>query len=151
LGGAGTGGTDTGAAGIYGKDPPGFIPWTGGGKDTDRNQTGNYDRDGKRPFIAIPEGGGVYSHLQSEGGVMNDETQKIILDGVTEVRELVIENTAAMRELRGEFREFKQNVSDRFRRDEERAGRQKRDRFTVIGIFISAALLTVNIIVNFFH
>jgi hypothetical protein len=81
---------------------------------------------------------------------MGEETNKILVDSITEMRELVIENNASIRELRGEFREFKANVSERFRRNEERAGQQKRDRFTVIGILISASLLTVNIIVNFF-
>jgi hypothetical protein len=80
---------------------------------------------------------------------MGDEINKFLVKSIVELRELVIENNAAMRELRGEFREFKENVTDRFRRNEERAGQQKRDRFTMIGILISAALLTVNIIVNF--
>jgi hypothetical protein len=37
---------------------------------------------------------------------VGNETQKLLIDSVTEMRELVIENNAAIRELRGEFREF---------------------------------------------
>jgi hypothetical protein len=81
---------------------------------------------------------------------MGDETNKLLVNSIVEMRELVIENNASIRELRGEFREFKANVSERFKQNEERAGQRKRDRFTVIGILISASLLTVNIIVNFF-
>jgi hypothetical protein len=80
---------------------------------------------------------------------MGEETNKMLVDSIAEMRELVIENNAGIRELRGEFREFKAHVSERFRRDEERAGQRKRDRFTVMGIIISAGLLTVNIVVNF--
>jgi hypothetical protein len=81
---------------------------------------------------------------------MAEELQKYLMENIVEIRELVTENNAEIRELKGEFRIFKEAVTDRFKRNEEYAGQQKRDRFTVIGILISAGLLSVNIIVNFF-
>jgi len=81
---------------------------------------------------------------------MGDELVKFLASSIGEVRELVIENNAEIRELRGEFRTFKENVQERFKRDEEAAGQNKRNSFSVISIFISLAALAVSVIVNFF-
>jgi len=80
---------------------------------------------------------------------MGESLEKYLADGIAEVRELVIENNAAIRELRGEFLAYKEHVRERFKRHEERAGEFRRDRFAVTSVLISVALLVINAIVYF--
>jgi hypothetical protein len=80
---------------------------------------------------------------------MGDETQKIILDSIAEMRELVIENNAAIGEMRGDFREFKRTVTDRVDRLEKKEGERGKNTATVLSLLISTGALAVSIVVNF--
>jgi hypothetical protein len=82
---------------------------------------------------------------------MGDETQKIIMDSIAEMRELMIENNAAIGEMRGEFREFKRNVTDRVDRLEKKEGERSKHAATVLSLLISTGALAISIIVNFFR
>jgi len=67
-----------------------------------------------------------------------------------EDRKLLVETLAEMRELKGEMREFKISVIDRVEKLEKKEAEQGKEKLTVVSILISAAALTVSIIVNFF-
>ena len=67
-----------------------------------------------------------------------------------EDRKLLVETLAEMRELKGEMREFKISVIDRIEKLEKKEAEQGKEKLTVVSILISAAALTVSIIVNFF-
>jgi hypothetical protein len=86
----------------------------------------------------------------AEGENMGEEAQKIILDNIAEMRELVIENNAAIGEMRGEFREFKDHVIGRVERLEKKAGARGKHTTTIVSLLISSAALAVSVIVNFF-
>jgi hypothetical protein len=82
---------------------------------------------------------------------MGDETQKIIVDSIAELRELVIENNATIGEMRGEFREFKRNVIDRVDHLEKKEGERGKNTATILSLLISTGALAVSIVVNFFR
>ena len=65
-------------------------------------------------------------------------------------RRLIVETLGEMRELKGEMREFKENVISRVQRLEKREGGRGKERIAVVSILISGAALAVSIIVNFF-
>ena len=67
-----------------------------------------------------------------------------------EDRRLIVETLGEMRELKGEMREFKENVISRVQRLEKREGERGKERIAVVSILISGAALAVSIIVNFF-
>jgi len=67
-----------------------------------------------------------------------------------EDKKLLVETLAEMRELKGEMREFKLSVMHRVERLEKKEAEQGKEKMAVVSILISAAALTVSIIVNFF-
>jgi len=68
-----------------------------------------------------------------------------------EDRRLIVETLGEMRELKGEMKEFKEHVIGRVQRLEKKEGERSRERISIISILISAAALTISIIVNFFR
>jgi hypothetical protein len=68
-----------------------------------------------------------------------------------EDRKLLVETLAEMRELKGEMKEFKLSVIDRVEKLEKKEAERGKEKMTVVSILISAAALTVSIIVNFFR
>jgi len=67
-----------------------------------------------------------------------------------EDRRLLVETLAEMRELKGEMKEFKEHVIGRVEKLEKKEAEQGKEKLTVVSILISAAALTVSIIINFF-
>jgi len=67
-----------------------------------------------------------------------------------EDKKLLVETLAELRELRGEMREFKEHVIGRVEKLEKKEAEQGKEKLTVVSILISAAALTVSIIVNLF-
>ena len=67
-----------------------------------------------------------------------------------EDRHLIVETLGEMRQLKGEMKEFKEHVIGRVNRLEKKEGERSKERISVISILISAAALTVSLIVNFF-
>jgi hypothetical protein len=67
-----------------------------------------------------------------------------------EDRRLFVETISEMKELKGELREFKIHVIGRVEKLEKMEGERSKERISVFSILISAAALTVTIIVNFF-
>jgi hypothetical protein len=82
---------------------------------------------------------------------MAEELQKYLMEGMREIRELVTENNAEIRELKGELREFKEHVIGRVERLEKKDGEQGKERLAVISVLISSAAFAVSVIVNFFR
>jgi gamma-glutamylcyclotransferase (GGCT)/AIG2-like uncharacterized protein YtfP len=80
---------------------------------------------------------------------MAEELQKYLMDGVREIRELVTENNAEIRELKGELREFKEHVLGRVEKLEAHEGKRRRELSTTISILIATGALLVNIIGKF--
>jgi len=68
----------------------------------------------------------------------------------SEDRRLLVETLAEMRELKGEMKEFKEHVIGRVEKLEKKEAEQGKEKLTVVSILISAAALTVSIIINFF-
>jgi gamma-glutamylcyclotransferase (GGCT)/AIG2-like uncharacterized protein YtfP len=77
---------------------------------------------------------------------MGDELQKYLMEGMKEIRELVTENNAEIRELKGELREFKEHVLGRVEKLESNEGKRRREVSTAISILIACGALLVNII-----
>jgi hypothetical protein len=69
---------------------------------------------------------------------------------ISELRLLIIETIAEMKELKGEMKEFKEHVIGRVLRLEKKESEKAKARVTAISILISATALAVSIIVNFF-
>jgi len=67
-----------------------------------------------------------------------------------EDKKLLVETLAELRELRGEMREFKISVIDRVEKLEKKETERGKEKMTLVSILISAAALTVSIIINFF-
>jgi len=65
-------------------------------------------------------------------------------------RKLIVETLCEMRELKGEMKEFKENVISRVQRLEKKEAEHSKERISIIAVLISAAALLVSIIVNFF-
>jgi restriction endonuclease S subunit len=82
---------------------------------------------------------------------MGDDLQRLLIGSIGEVRELVTENNAAIRELKGELREFKQHVLGRVEKLENNEGKRRRERATAISILIASGALFLNVIDKFFH
>jgi hypothetical protein len=68
-----------------------------------------------------------------------------------EDRRLIVETLGEMRELKGEMKEFKENVIERVQRLEKKEGERSKERLAVMSVLISSAALAVSIIVNFFR
>ncbi len=66
-----------------------------------------------------------------------------------EDRRLIIETLSEMKELKGEMREFKEHVIGRVQKLEKKEGERSKERISVISILISGAALAVTIIINF--
>ncbi|GHU90183.1 hypothetical protein FACS189476_10010 [Spirochaetia bacterium] len=66
-------------------------------------------------------------------------------------RRLLIENTAEMRGLKGELREFKEHVMRRIEKLEKKEGEQKGNFKSTLALVISAGMLAVNIIMIFWR
>jgi hypothetical protein len=64
----------------------------------------------------------------------------------SEDRALFVESIAEMRELKGELREFKIHVTERFQRLEKNEGQKHKDNFTIAALLISAGMLALNFI-----
>ena len=65
-------------------------------------------------------------------------------------RRLIVETLSEMKELKGEMREFKEHVIGRVQSLEKKEGERGKERISIFSILISAAALTVTIIINFF-
>ena len=65
-------------------------------------------------------------------------------------RRLIVETLGEMRELKGEMKEFKEHVIGRVQSLEKKEGERGKERISIFSILISAAALTVTIIINFF-
>jgi hypothetical protein len=68
-----------------------------------------------------------------------------------EDRRLIVETLGAMRELKGEMKEFKEHVIERVRRLEKKEAERGKERLSAISVLISSAALAVSVIVNFFR
>ena len=66
-------------------------------------------------------------------------------------RQLIVETLAEMKELKGEMKEFKEHVISRVQRLEKKESERSKERISIFSILISAAALTISIIVNFFR
>jgi hypothetical protein len=82
---------------------------------------------------------------------MGDDVQKFLMESMSEIRELVNENNAVVREMRGEMREFKEHVMGRVERLEKNEGERTKNLFSTFSLLISSAALAVTVIVNFFR
>ena len=67
-----------------------------------------------------------------------------------EEKRLIVETLGEMRELKGEMREFKENVIFRVQRLEKKEGERSKERISVFSVIIATAALAVSVIVNFF-
>ena len=67
-----------------------------------------------------------------------------------EEKRLIVETLGEMRELKGEMREFKENVISRVQRLEKKEGERSKERISIFSVIIAFAALAVSIIVNFF-
>jgi len=65
-------------------------------------------------------------------------------------RRLIVETLGEMRELKGEMREFKENVIGRVSRLEKKEGERNKERLSVFSIIIAFTAVAVNIIINLF-
>ncbi|MDR2542038.1 MAG: hypothetical protein LBC80_01090 [Treponema sp.] len=64
-------------------------------------------------------------------------------------RQLIVETLGEIRELKGEMKEFKQNVIERVQRLEKKEGERRKDRNSLFSVIIAFTALLVSIIVNF--
>ncbi|GHV06110.1 hypothetical protein FACS189485_14110 [Spirochaetia bacterium] len=65
-------------------------------------------------------------------------------------RHLLIENTAALRGLNAKLEEFEKHITERIEKLEKREGEQKGNFKSTLALVLSAGMLAVNVIVNFF-
>ncbi|GHV93337.1 hypothetical protein AGMMS50268_38400 [Spirochaetia bacterium] len=65
-------------------------------------------------------------------------------------RRLLIENTAALRGLNVKLEEFEKHITERIERLEKKEGEQKGNFKSTLALVLSAGMLAVNVIVNFF-
>ena len=68
----------------------------------------------------------------------------------SEERLLIVETLGEMRELKGEMRQFKENVIERVQRLEKKESDRGKVRLSVFSVLIASAALAVTIIINFF-
>jgi hypothetical protein len=66
-------------------------------------------------------------------------------------RRLIVETLGEMRELKGEMREFKENVIGRVNQREKREGENTKKTASVLSLLISGTALAVSVIANFFR
>jgi hypothetical protein len=76
---------------------------------------------------------------------MAEELQKYLLESMREIRELVTENNAEIKELKGELREFKRHVLGRVEKLENNEGKRRQERSAAVSILMAAGALLVNI------
>jgi len=76
--------------------------------------------------------------IKREGTMTNDD------------RRLIVETLGEMRELKGEMREFKENVIGRVSRLEKKEGERNKERLSVFSIILAFTAVVVNIIINLF-
>jgi hypothetical protein len=82
---------------------------------------------------------------------MAEELQKYLMESMGEIRELVTENNAEIRGLKGELQEFKVHVLGRVEKLENNEGKRRRERSATISILIASGALILNVIDKFFH
>jgi hypothetical protein len=82
---------------------------------------------------------------------MAEELQKYLMESMKEIRELVTENNAEIREMKGELREFKEHVLGRVNRLEKKEAEHTKKTVSVLSLLISGTALAVTVIVNFFR
>ena len=63
-------------------------------------------------------------------------------------RRLLVETLSEMKELKGEMKEFKEQVMGRVAALEKKEGERHKERLALAGVFISTAALLVSIVVN---
>lgn len=68
----------------------------------------------------------------------------------SEDRRLIVETLGEMRELKGEMKEFKENVIERVQRLEKKESEKSKERLSVFSVLIAMGALAVTIIINFF-
>jgi hypothetical protein len=68
-----------------------------------------------------------------------------------EDRRLIVETLGEMRELKGEMKEFKEQVIGRVSRLEKKETEQTKNTVSVLSLLISGTALVVSVIVNFFR
>jgi uncharacterized membrane protein (DUF106 family) len=68
----------------------------------------------------------------------------------SEDRRLIVETLGEMRELKGEMKEFKENVIERVQRLEKKESERGKLRLSFFSVLIASAALAVTIIINFF-
>ena len=64
-------------------------------------------------------------------------------------RRLIVETLAEMRELKGEMKEFKENVVERVQKLEKKEGERSKERLSLISVLIAFFALAMNFIVHF--
>jgi len=87
------------------------------------------------------------------GNEMNKDDRIILSDILQETRTTkgeLMEFKEKMMEFKGEMTEFKQYATKQFEKIEGKEGELKKDRYSLVMIFISGAAVAVTIIVNFF-
>jgi hypothetical protein len=68
----------------------------------------------------------------------------------SEERLLIVETLGEMRELKGEMRQFKENVIERVQRLEKKESERGKERLNVLSILIASVAVAVTIFINFF-
>jgi hypothetical protein len=81
-----------------------------------------------------------------QGEKMNNEDRRLIIETLSEVKEIKVE----MREFMGEMREFKEHITGQVDKLEKKEGERSKERLSVFSILIATGALAVSIIVNFF-
>jgi len=71
-------------------------------------------------------------------------------DMTVEDRRVMLETLSEVKELKGEMREFKSHVISRFENLEKNEGEGKKNRISVVAIFISIMSFIAMIIINLF-
>lgn len=64
-------------------------------------------------------------------------------------RRLIVETLAEMRELKGEMKEFKENVVERVQKLEKKESERCKERLSVFSVVIAFIALAMNFIVHF--
>jgi hypothetical protein len=82
---------------------------------------------------------------------MAEELLKHLEGSIEDVRKLVIETNASLREMRGEMREFKEHVIGRVDKLEKNEGERGGKAKSTIGVILSALAICITIIVNLFR
>jgi hypothetical protein len=82
---------------------------------------------------------------------MAEELLKHLEGSIEDMRKLLIETNASLRELRGEMREFKGHVIGRVEKLEKNEGERSGKLKSTIGVVLSAVAIGITIIVNFFR